>query len=126
MSWFGTCGVTYRVRYSTSSGNISEPPSGAVSVSVMNGNSTLLTGLSLGTTYYVWVAAVSSDTQGPYSNRLSTTTRRSNDDPVEKKMKEGKRRKKRLLYPHPKALFRFSSPIGSFTNRHIACRKIVS
>ena len=36
-------------------------------------------------------------------------------DPVEKKMKEGKRRKKRLLYPHPKALFRFSSPIGSFT-----------
>ena len=23
-------------------------------------------------------------------------------DPVEKKMKEGKRRKKRLLYPHPK------------------------
>ena len=36
-------------------------------------------------------------------------------DPVEKKMKEGKRRKKRLMYPHPKALFRFSSPIGSFT-----------
>ena len=35
-------------------------------------------------------------------------------DPVEKK-KEGTRRKKRLLYPHPKALFRFSSPIGSFT-----------
>ena len=27
-------------------------------------------------------------------------------------MKEGKRRKKRLLYPHPKALFRFSSPDG--------------
>ena len=35
--------------------------------------------------------------------------------PVEKKIEEGKRRKKRLLYPHPKALFRFSSPKGSFT-----------
>ena len=34
-------------------------------------------------------------------------------DPVEKKMKEG--RKKRLLYLHPNSLFRFSSPIGSFT-----------
>ena len=34
-------------------------------------------------------------------------------DPVEKKMKEGKRRKKTVF--SSKALFRFSSPIGSFT-----------
>ena len=79
VSWCGTCGVTYIVRYSTSSGTISEPPSGAANVSVTNGNSTLLTELSLGTTYYVWVAAVlvSSGIQGPYSNRVSDTTRTS-------------------------------------------------
>ena len=37
-------------------------------------------------------------------------------DPVEKKMKEGKRRKKEEKTPvsSSKALFRFSSPIGSF------------
>ena len=40
-------------------------------------------------------------------------------DPVEEKMKEGKRRKKRLLYvSSSKALFRFSYPIGSLQNRH--------
>ena len=75
VSWCGTCGVTYMVRYSTSSGTISEPPLRAASVSVTSGNSTLLTGLSLDTTYYVWVAAVSSGTQGPYSNRVSATIR---------------------------------------------------
>ena len=77
VSWCGTCGVTYIVRYSTSNGTISEPPSGAASVSVSSGNSTLLTGLNPSTVYNVWVAAVSSGTQGPYSNRLSATTRSS-------------------------------------------------
>ena len=47
-------------------------------------------------------------------------------DPVEKKMKEGKRRKKRLLYLHPK-LFSDLVPLWALLqNRHIACRKMVS
>ena len=47
-------------------------------------------------------------------------------DPVEKKRKEGKRRKKRLLYPHPNLSSGLVPLQALLQNRHIACRKMVS
>ena len=68
-------GITYSVRYSsTSSGTTTEPPSGASTMSGITGTSTTLSGLTQGTMYYIWVAAVSYDGQGPYSTRVSQTT----------------------------------------------------
>ena len=67
-------GITYTVWYSTSSGTTADPPSGALTVSGNTGTSTTLSGLTQGTMYYIWVAAVSSDGQGPYSTRVSETT----------------------------------------------------
>ena len=67
-------GITYTVRYSTSSGTITEPPSGASTVEGITGTSTKLSRLKQGTVYYIWVAAVSSDGQGPYSTIASWTT----------------------------------------------------
>ena len=46
-------------------------------------------------------------------------------DPVEKKMKEGNRRKGRTPVSSSGALFRFSFPIGFFYRKGIACRKLV-
>ena len=60
--------------YSTSSGTTTEPPSGALTMSGIAGTSTTLSGLTQGTMYYIWVAAVSSVRQGPYSTRVSETT----------------------------------------------------
>ena len=67
-------GITYTVWYSTSIGTTTEPPSGALTVSGIAGTSTTLSGLIQGTPYYIWVAAVSSGRQGPYSTRVSQTT----------------------------------------------------
>ena len=67
-------GITYTVWYSTSSGTETEPPSEAPTVKGITGISTTLSGLTQGTMYYIWVAAVSSDEQGPYSIRVSQTT----------------------------------------------------
>ena len=67
-------GITYTVWYSTSSGTITEPPSGESKVSGITGTSTTLSELEQGTRYYIWVAAVSSDGQGSYSTRVSQTT----------------------------------------------------
>ena len=67
-------GITYTVRYSTSGGTTTEPPSGTSTESGIAGTSTKLSGLTQGTMYYIWVAAVSSDGQGPYSTRVSQTT----------------------------------------------------
>ena len=54
-------GITYTVCYSTTSGTQSDPPSGAnCSTSGITGTSTTLGPLSGETTYYIWVAAVSS------------------------------------------------------------------
>ena len=72
VSWSAVSGsgVTYTVYYSTTSGTQSDPPSGDnCDASRINGTSTTLGPLSGGTTYYIWVAAVSSDEQGPYSDR---------------------------------------------------------
>ena len=66
--------ITYTVRYSISSGTTTEPPSGASNKTGIIGTSTILNGLEQGTMYYIWVAAVSSDGQGPYSTRVSETT----------------------------------------------------
>ena len=69
-------GITYTVWYSISSGTIKEPPSGndTLKMSNITGTSTTLSRLEQGTVYYIWVAAVSSYGQGPYSKRESETT----------------------------------------------------
>ena len=66
--------ITYTVWYSTSSGAITEPPSGASTVEGITGTSTTLSGLEQDTRYYIWVAAFSPDGQGPYSERTLQTT----------------------------------------------------
>ena len=60
--------------YSTNSGTTAEPPSGALYVSGITGTSTTLSGLAEGTTYYIWVSAVSSGVPGTYSIRMSEMT----------------------------------------------------
>ena len=77
VSWSAVSGIgiTYTVCYSTTSGTQSDPPSGAnCSTSGITGTSTTLGPLSIGTTYYIWVAAVSSGGRGPYSDREQETT----------------------------------------------------
>ena len=76
VSWTAVSGsgITYTVRYSTSSGTTTEPPSGASTMSRITGTSTTLSGLTQGTMYYIWVVAFSSVGQGPYSTRVSETT----------------------------------------------------
>ena len=77
VSWsaVNASGITYTVCYSTTSGTQSDPPSNAnCDTSGITGTSTTLGPLSRGTTYYIWVAAVSSDGQGPYSDVGQGTT----------------------------------------------------
>ena len=66
--------ITYTVWYSTSRGTTTEPSSGASNKTGITGTLTTLSGLTQGTMYYIWVAAVSSGGQGPYSTRVSETT----------------------------------------------------
>ena len=75
VSWTAVSGsgITYTVRYSTSSGTTTEPPSGASNKTGVIGTSTTLTDLRSRTTYYIWVAAVSYKHQGPYSCLLYTS-----------------------------------------------------
>ena len=76
VSWTAVSGsgITYTVWYSTSSGTKTKPPSGASKVSGITGTSTTLSGLTQGTIYYIWVAAVSSSEEGCYSIMVSNTT----------------------------------------------------
>ena len=46
--------VTYTVKYSTQPGEVNTPPEGALEVTGINGNSTILTALERGTTYYIY------------------------------------------------------------------------
>ena len=72
VSWSAVSGsgITYTVCYSTTRGTQSDPPSGAdCGTRGITGTSTTLGPLSRGTTYYIWVAAVSSGGRGPYSDR---------------------------------------------------------
>ena len=77
VSWSAVSGsgITYTVCYSTTRGTQSGPPSDAnCDTSGITGTSTTLGPLSRGTTYYIWVRAVSSDGQGPYSDRRQSIT----------------------------------------------------
>ena len=79
VSWSAVSGsgITYTVCYSTTSGTQSDPPSGAdCGTRGITGTSTTLGSLSGGTTYYIWVAAVSSGGRGPYSDRRQEKTYR--------------------------------------------------
>ena len=77
VSWnaISESGITYTVCYSTTSGTQSDPPPGANCGTIgITGTSTTLGSLSRGTTYYIWVAAVSSGGRGPYSDKKQETT----------------------------------------------------
>ena len=66
--------VTYNVKYSTQPGEVNTPPEGALEVMGISGNSTILTALERGTTYYIWVVGVSEGGEGLYSDRTSRVT----------------------------------------------------
>ena len=77
VSWSAVSGsgITYTVCYSTTSGTQSDPPSNAnCGTSGITGTSTTLGLLSRGTTYYIWVAAVTPGGQGLYSDRIQQRT----------------------------------------------------
>ena len=77
VSWsaVGGSGITYTVCYSTTSGTQSDPPSNAnCDTSGITGTSTTLGPLNRRTTYYIWMAAVLSGGQGPYSDRRQGIT----------------------------------------------------
>ena len=77
VSWSAVSGsgITYTVCYSTTNGTQSDPPYEAnCGTSGITGTSTTLGSLSIGTTYYIWVAALSSGGRGPYSDRQQETT----------------------------------------------------
>ena len=67
-------GITYTVCYSTGSGTQCGPPTSATCNNGMTGTSTALRYLSSGYYYYIWVAAVSSGVQGPFSDRYQIIT----------------------------------------------------
>ena len=74
--WLSLTGgaVTYTVRYSTQPGEVNIPPKGALQVTGISSNSTILTALERGTTYYIWVVGVSEEGEGPDSDRMSGVT----------------------------------------------------
>ena len=51
--------LTYTVKYFTQPGEVNTPPQGSLEVTGISGNSTILTALEGGTTYYIWVVGVS-------------------------------------------------------------------
>ena len=63
--------ITYTVWYSTNDKN---PPSNTSHKTDITGSSTILSRLEKGTMYFIWVAAVSSEKQGPNSTIGSQTT----------------------------------------------------
>ena len=71
---FASEAVNYTVKYSTQPGEVNTPPEGALEMIGINGNSTILTALEGGTTYYIWVVALSEEGEGLYRNRTSGVT----------------------------------------------------
>ena len=69
--------VTYTVKYSTQPGEVNTPPEEALEVTGINGNSTILTALERGTTYYIWVVGVSEGGEGLHSDRTSGVSYKS-------------------------------------------------
>ena len=76
VTWQAVAGgaVRYTVKYSTRPGELNTPPEGALKVKAINGTSTILTALKIGTTYYIWVVGVSEGGEGPHSDRMSGVT----------------------------------------------------
>ena len=66
--------VSYTVKYSDQEGEMNTPPVVDVKDVVVTGTSAKLTGLQRGTTYYIWVVAVSNGVEGPHSDRIEATT----------------------------------------------------
>ena len=66
--------VNYTVKYSTRPGNVNTPPEGSLEVTEISSNSTILTALERGTTYYIWVVGVSEGGEGPHSDRTIGVT----------------------------------------------------
>ena len=66
----------YRVKYSTV--NHSDPPSEALEVVTPYTSAILTNGIQEGTTYYVWVCAISNKLHGKYSRRAMNTTFQGN------------------------------------------------
>ena len=84
---------------------------------------------------YMYLCTYAKDSQKIKKKKKTKTPRITDEgwnsqkrlsDPVEKKMKAGKRRKKRLLYLHPKLSSGLVPLKALLQNRHIACRKMVS
>ena len=67
-------GITYTVCYSIGSGTQCGPPTSASCNTGITGTYTTLTYLYSGYYYYIWVAAVSSGVQGPFSDRYQIRT----------------------------------------------------
>ena len=79
VSWSAVSGsgITYTVCYSAypDAGTASDPPDNAnCNMRGITSTSTTLGRLSLGTLYFIWVAAVSSGGRGPYSSRQGRGT----------------------------------------------------
>ena len=70
----GSGAVTYTVKYSTQPGEVNTPPEGALEMTGISGTSTILTALERGTTYYIWVVAVSEGGEAPHSDRTRGVT----------------------------------------------------
>ena len=86
VSWSAVSGsgITYTVCYSTTSGTQSDPSFNAnCGTSGITGTSTTLGPLSRGTTYYIWVAAVSSGGRGAYSDRRQRITYNGRSEQIE-------------------------------------------
>ena len=66
--------VNYTVKYSTEAGKVNTPPNRSLEVTGISSNSTILTGLEGGTTYYIWVVGVSEEEEGPHSDRMRGVT----------------------------------------------------
>ena len=73
VSWDGPTAacLTYTIWYSTNSGTVTQPPPEALTMSEISSTSAVLAGLTQGTVYYIWVAAVSPGGQSHYSSRVT-------------------------------------------------------
>ena len=119
--------ITYTVCYSANSGTDSNPPSGAdCSTSGLTGTSTTLNSLSSGTTYYMWVNAVSGNERGQYSDRVQERTYAggynwtpSIDHVYISSMTANSRPQDFLYYIKFNIITRTTSQFQSFRNLHI-------
>ena len=74
--------MNYTVKYSTQPGEVNTPPEGALEVTGISGSSIILTALERGTTYYIWVVAVSEGGEEQRSDRTIGVTYDSELDSI--------------------------------------------